>query len=827
MNPETALPNLLMAAWLLPLVSFAVIAIGYSIPQFIGIRVSYATQKYAAYIAIAAIVTGFVLSSVAMFRVWLPAHPLVVAEHEESAEPGAEAGDHAAGSVDASESHAEHNNGHPDYYTGDWYTLCQFGSLKLTIGYYIDTLTVTMFCMVTLIASCIHIYAFGYMHDELHEYTDHEVTLTDGEHLHRRGRFHRFFQYFSLFSFSMLGICVSGNLAMTFVFWELVGICSYFLIGFYIERQTASTAANKAFIVNRIGDFGMLIGLMAIWSTLGTFNFGDMPAADGSVSPGIFSQLHDAQNDFKLAPTDGMIAFEARDQVAAAVIASPSDPHAAMTAVANQLRTDKSMPWGHWLLFIAGVGIFCGCIGKSAQFPLHTWLPDAMEGPTPVSALVHSATMVAAGVFLVGRVYPIFCPEALLVIATIGCITLFVAATIAVTAVDIKRVLAYSTISQLGYMMLALGLGGWLAGLFHLITHAFFKSLLFLCSGSVIHAVHTNDMREMGGLRKKMPITAYTMLIGCLAIAGVGVPFLAGFSGFHSKDMIVEQALSHWNSNATMGFSWLFFVVPLVGAAITSFYMFRLWFMTFAGEPRDHHRYDHAHESPQVMTGPLVVLAVFAACAGWHFPSWAPSVLTNFGVENLLEQARPVGTLATTTGVLFPNLTIPSEHLAHVPEVKTLAGWAAITAAILGILLATVIYLWQTISAESLARGLRPLYSLSWHKWWFDELYDFVFVRPTLAIGAVVAVVLDRGLIDGIIHSLAAIGKGIAAIVSVVGDRFIIDKGVDTLAAETWNVGLALRNVQTGRLRQYVMFIVVGTVVLFLVASVWRYAVAG
>jgi NADH-quinone oxidoreductase subunit L len=823
MSPETALPNLLMAALLLPLLSFAVIAIGYSIPQYVGIRVPYASQKFAAYIAIGAIVGGFLLSSVAMFRVWLPAHPLVTEEHH-SESTGTKT--HAENAE-----HAEHNNGHPPYYTGDWYTLGQFGNLRLTIGYYIDALTVTMFCMVTLIASCIHIYAFGYMHDELHEYTDHEVTLTDGHHLHRRGRFHRFFQYFSLFSFSMLGICVSGNLAMTFVFWELVGICSYFLIGFYIERQSASTAANKAFIVNRIGDFGMLIGLMAIWTTLGTFNFGDMRDADGNVTPGIFSQLRDQQNNFKLVPTDGMIAFEAREQMTAAAIASPGNPAAAIDAAVRQLRADTATPWGHWLLFIAGVGVFCGCVGKSAQFPLHTWLPDAMEGPTPVSALVHSATMVAAGVFLVGRVYPIFCPEALLVIATIGCITLFIAATIAITAVDIKRVLAYSTISQLGFMMLALGLGGWVAGLFHLITHAFFKSLLFLCSGSVIHAVHSNDMRVMGGLRKKMPITAYTMLIGCLAIAGIGVPFLAGFSGFHSKDLIVEQALSHWNANAKTGFAWFFFIVPLCGAAITAFYMFRLWYMTFAGEPRDHHRYGHAHESPQVMTGPLVVLAVFAVCAGWSFPSWAPGPLANFGVANLLEQSRPVGTLATATGILFPELTVPSEHLAHEPEmfrqIVVPAGLAAITAAILGIWLATMIYLWHKISAESLAQKLRPLYLLSWYKWWFDELYDFAFVRPTLAIGALVAVVLDRGLIDGIIHALAAIGKGVAVIVSVVGDRFIIDNGVDTVAEKTWDLGLALRTVQTGRLRQYVMFIVIGTVVIFMIASVWRYAVAG
>ena len=652
---ETALPNLLLAALVLPLVSFAVISIGYSVPQFLGIRVSYSSQKYAAYIAIAAIVTGFLLSSVAMFRVWLPAHPLLAEEHH------AEAADHAA------EPHAEHNNGVPPYVTGDWYTLGQWGKLKLTIGYYIDTLAVTMFCMVTLIASCVHIYAFGYMHDELHDYTDHEITTDDGQHLHRRGRFHRFFQYLSLFSFSMLGICISGNLAMTFVFWELVGICSYFLIGFYIERNSACNAANKAFIVNRIGDFGMLIGLMALWTTLGTFNFGDMKTADGQVQPGMFSQLRTPQNDYRLEPTDSMIAFEARDQVAAAVIGAPNEAGAAQR-VAVQLRADQAHPWGGWLLFVAGVGVFCGCIGKSAQFPLHVWLPDAMEGPTPVSALVHSATMVAAGVFLVGRVYPIFIPEVLLVIATIGCITLFIAATIAMTQVDIKRVLAYSTVSQLGYMMLALGLGGWVAGLFHLITHAFFKGLLFLCSGSVIHAVHTNDMREMGGLRKKMPVTAYTMLVGCLAIAGIGVPFLAGFSGFHSKDAIVEQAFSHWYHNGASSFAWLFFVVPIVGAAITSFYMFRLWFMTFAGEPRDHHRYDHAHESPRVMTWPLVLLAVFATCTGWSLPRFAPGVLSGFGIENLLDQARPAGTLATTTGTFLPDLTVPSEHIAHAPK---------------------------------------------------------------------------------------------------------------------------------------------------------------
>jgi NADH-quinone oxidoreductase subunit L len=472
-------------------------------------------------------------------------------------------------------------------------------------------------------------------------------------------------------------------------------------------------------------------------------------------------------------------------------------------------------------LLIAGIGVFCGCMGKSAQFPLHVWLPDAMEGPTPVSALVHSATMVAAGVFLVGRVYPIFNPEALLFIACIGAITLFIAATIAITAVDIKRVLAYSTVSQLGYMMLSLGLGGWVAGLFHLITHAFFKSLMFLCSGSVIHAVHTNDMRQMGGLRQKMPITAYTMLVGCLAISGVGIPFFIGLSGFHSKDAIMEQAFSHISRNASQPLLWLLFLLPAIGAGITPFYMFRLWYMTFAGEPRDHHRFDHAHESPAVMTGPLLLLAAFAIFIGWP-----PLPLTYLSVQNLLEQARPVGTLATVYGTLIPNLVVPREHDSHAWPIALPAGLIAITMAILGILLATIIYLWKMWNADKIRMALLPLYSLCWHKWWFDELYNWVFIKPTLLIANFIAKIVDRGLIDGIIHQSAATAKGLAILVSVVGDRFFIDNFVDSVAAKTWSLGLSLRAFQTGRLRQYVMFIVIGTVVLFLIASVWRYALA-
>jgi NADH-quinone oxidoreductase subunit L len=338
-------------------------------------------------------------------------------------------------------------------------------------------------------------------------------------------------------------------------------------------------------------------------------------------------------------------------------------------------------------------------------------------------------------------------------------------------------------------------------------------------------------MRDMGGLRKKMPITAYTMLIGCLAIAGVGVPFLAGFSGFHSKDMIVEQALSHWNRNAADGFSWALFIIPVFSAALTAFYMFRLWYMTFAGEPRDHHRYEHAHESPRVMTGPLVLLAAFAIFAGWGLPSIFPQPLANFSIPNLLEQARPIGTLASKPGVYLSDLFIPNEHIAHAREmfrsIKLPAGLAAITAAILGILFATMVYVWKTVSADKLASSLRPLYQFSWHKWWFDEAYDFLFVRPVLAISGFIARILDRGLIDGIIHALASIARGFSVFVSVFGDRWLIDNGVDTFAEKTWDFGLWLRNVQTGRLRQYVMFIVVCTIALFLVATFWwRFAVA-
>ncbi|MCG8451157.1 MAG: NADH-quinone oxidoreductase subunit L [Pirellulales bacterium] len=801
MDPASTLPTLLMWAWLLPLASFVLIL-------FFGKQMG-PHGKFAGYLATGAIVTSALLSFVALFGVWLPNNPLpepvphqehADADHHAQPTPGkgvrilpvarlAEQSPHG----DA-ESHA--NNPPPTYYSGDWYELGVFGKLKLAIGYYIDALTVAMFCLVALISSCVHFYSMGYMHDELHDFTDPEVTLSDGQKLKRPGRYYRFFQYLSLFCFSMFGVVIAGNMAMVFVFWELVGICSYFLIGFYIERRSASTAANKAFIVNRVGDFGMLIGMMALWSSLGTFAFGDAKDTDGNVTEqGIFSQLRTAENDYQLAPTEGMITEGER-------ITKPGE--SASAEAANPLAA------GQWLLLIAGVGIFCGCVGKSAQFPLHVWLPDAMEGPTPVSALVHSATMVAAGVYLVGRFFPVFSPEALLVIAYIGCLTLFIAATIAITATDIKRVLAYSTVSQLGYMMLALGLGGWVAGMFHLITHAFFKSLLFLCSGSVIHAVHTNEMTEMGGLRKKMPVTAYTMLIGCLAIIGAGIPLSTiGFSGYYSKDAIIEQAFSFGAENPK---HFILQWAPVVGAMITAFYMFRLWYMTFAGQPRDPHRYEHAHESPRVMTWPLILLALFAIGVGWTFPA------TNLKVTNLLEQARPVGTQATTHGELLPSVTIPDEHLSHAWKIKKPAGIAAFSTAAAGFLLATMIYLWRMLNPEELRQRFKPLYAFLWNKWYFDELYWALFVAPSLLL-AKWASKIDLGIIDAIIHGSAAMCKGGSKVVDTVFDRTLVDGSVNGFARGTWDFGLWLRKIQTGSLRQYVMFIVISTVVLFAAVS--------
>src|SRR5882672_964386 len=416
----------------------------------------------------------------------------------------------------------------------------------LKVGVYVDSLTIVMFAMITLVASLIHVFSIAYMADDK--------------------RFPRFFTYLSLFCFSMLGLVLGGTLLQLFIFWELVGLCSYLLIGFWYEKKSASNAAIKAFVTNRVGDFGFLIGFGILFYHLGNVTL-----------PDIWSILDIGK----------------------------------MTASGIELPNHI---WsGPTLLTVMGIGLFFGAVGKSAQFPLHVWLPDAMEGPTPVSALIHAATMVAAGVYLVGRIFPILTPDARLFIAIIGLTTLTMAALIAIAQSDIKKVLAYSTLSQLGYMILAMGVGSWIGGLFHLITHAFFKALLFLGSGSVIHAAHhEQELPEYGGLIRKIPITALTFAVAVFAIAGT--PYL---SGFYSKDMILAHAGGYAGLGAAAGHKsyWLFFIIPSCIAVVTAFYMTRCWMLTFWGRPRNQHLYDHAHEAPLLYI-PLIVLAIPSIIAG-------------------------------------------------------------------------------------------------------------------------------------------------------------------------------------------------------------------
>ena len=885
---DATLSMLLGVAVLLPLASF-----------FIILCVGPQLGKYAPGVAIGAIGGAAVLSFLSL-GLWIygdeqERFPAGAHGHGDESHASPDEGEtaspsddqaalHSAGQRDVvrgqSPEHPKHEDeehGKPEY-AGNYYVLGQFGALQLAIGYYIDTLTICMFCMVTLIATLIHVYATGYMHEELHDVTDHEVTLADGSHLKRPGRYPRFFQYLSLFCFSMLGLVLAGNIAMVFVFWELVGICSYFLIGFYIERKSASTAANKAFIVNRVGDFGMIIGLMALWTGLGTFTFGDTTTTDADghehTQAGMFSIVRPAEHHHALIVPKGMLRWGGQQEIAklvgekAAAGASQEEVDAAVeeqldhwyhlevekhelhsellhlrkkihgaegdkqeiAAIAPQMthieeeiahlqEENPTSSCGYWLMIIAGVGIFCGCVGKSAQFPLHTWLPDAMEGPTPVSALVHSATMVAAGVYLVGRFFPVFVPEVLLVIAVVGCITLFMAATIAITATDIKRVLAYSTISQLGYMMLALGVGGWAAGLMHLITHAFFKSLLFMCSGSVIHAVHTNEMPQMGGLLKKMPYTAITMLIGCLAIIGAGIPAVGiGLSGFYSKDAILEQA--YWFMLTNGRWASILFAAAAGGAAITAFYMFRMWFLTFLGKPRDEHRYDHAHESPKAMYVPLVILSVFAVAVAWPIPA-ANGIVPS--LVNLLEQARPLGTLAgsfhgeeISISGAFTAMLWPNEHGSH--AYANLIGLLALGTAVAGVALAAAFYWKRYLDAADAQKFFAPVYRFLINKWWFDELYDWLFVRPAHVISKLISAV-DRRWIDRFIDGLARCTTWLASIWTAISDGIIVDGTVNLLAAWTYAIGSALREVQTGKIRQYVMFIVIGAIAIFLLIS--------
>ncbi|RJL06259.1 NADH-quinone oxidoreductase subunit L [Paracoccus aestuarii] len=592
----------------------------------------------------------------------------------------------------------------------------------------LDRLTAIMLIVITSVSALVHLYSFGYMaHDE--NFGDDEPYRA------------RFFAYLSFFTFSMLMLVTADNLLQMFFGWEGVGVASYLLIGFYFKKQSAGAAAMKAFIVNRVGDFGFLLGIFGIWWLTGSIQFDE-----------IFAQVP------MLAQTE--MTFLWRDWNAANVLA---------------------------------ILLFIGAMGKSAQLFLHTWLPDAMEGPTPVSALIHAATMVTAGVFLVARMSPLyeFAPEAKMFIVVIGALTAFFAATVGLVQNDIKRVIAYSTCSQLGYMFVAAGVGVYSVAMFHLFTHAFFKAMLFLGAGSVIHAMHhEQDMRNYGGLRKKIPFTFWMMMIGTLAITGVGIPLThIGFAGFLSKDAVIESAY--------VGSTFAFWML-VIAALMTSFYSWRLMFMTFFGTPRgDHHAHDHAHESPRVMTAPLAVLAFGSIFAGmiWYNSFFEEDGVTRFfGIEAAATHHAEDGAAAAGTGTALDGsvaeapaaepeggalhaaagaaadpaeveaFTVtpgaiymrPDNHVMH--DAHYVPNWVKVSpfvAMLLGLGLAYMMYIRRPEWPAQLAAQQRGLYLFLLNKWYFDQAYDAIFVRPARWIGRKLWTGGDGAVIDGAINGLA------------------------------------------------------------------------
>ena len=599
-------------------------------------------------------------------------------------------------------------------------TWIRAGKFQVDFSFYLDQLSLVMLLVVTGVGFLIHIYSVGYMWEE--------------------GGFYRFFSYLNLFMFFMLTLVLASNYLLMFIGWEGVGLASYLLIGFWFTKDSAAAAGKKAFIVNRIGDFGFLIALFLLIKHFGTLNF---------------------------------------DQVFQGVV-----PMGAETG-------------GAGLLTAVGLLLMVGAAGKSAQIPLYVWLPDAMEGPTPVSALIHAATMVTAGVYMVSRSHVIFerAPMAMTVVAIIGTLTALFAATIGITQTDIKKVLAYSTVSQLGYMFIACGVGAFSAAIFHLMTHAFFKGLLFLAAGSVIHAVSgEQDMRQMGGLRTKIPWTFWTMTIATFAIAGI-----PPFAGFFSKDEIL------WRAYQT---SWVYWFIGLFTAFLTSFYMFRLWFMTFFGEYRgvaenSHHEPAHdiapadtragapaphghghggIHESPRLMVVPLVVLALLSFTGGWI------GVPASLGGSNRFDKFLGPVFHATSLGAEGHGATTPDqsegpEAQAGRPTELIFTG-ISVFAGLLGFLLAWLLYYRNPQLPLQIATGLGGLYQAVVHKYYIDELYAALFVKPLIAGSALI---LWHGI-----------------------DRDVIDATLDNSAHGAREVSDSVRHMQSGNLRSYAGWVAAG-----------------
>jgi NADH-quinone oxidoreductase subunit L len=571
----------------------------------------------------------------------------------------------------------QHTWGHMEAFTVRLLPFINIGDFQSAWSIRIDALSAVMLVVVTTVSALVHIYSWGYMAEDPDK--------------------PRFFAYLSLFTFAMLALVTAADFMQLFFGWEGVGLASYLLIGFWYKKDTASAAAIKAFVVNRVGDFGFALGIMTVFWMFGTIEFAEL-----------------------------------------------------FPMIADKADTTWSFLGHDWsALDLAGALLFVGAMGKSAQFLLHTWLPDAMEGPTPVSALIHAATMVTAGVYMVCLLSPIYeyAPIAGQIIAVTGAVTAMFAATVGLAQNDIKRVIAYSTCSQLGYMFFAAGVGAYQGAMFHLFTHAFFKALLFLGAGSVIHGMHhEQDMRKMGGLMKYLPITYAVMTIGTIAITGLGLPGVGGFAGFYSKDSIIESAFA----SAASGHSpvaYFAFIVGLMAAGLTAYYSWRLIIMTFNGTPHwkheagdhhahahdDHHHGDHTpHESPPIMLFPLIVLAIGAVFAGWYF---APEFIGHHEAE-------------FWRGAIFVGEHNHVLHDSH--EVPTWVKWAPLVLTLIGTLVAVWVYGLREGMARRIADRGGPLHAFLYNKWYFDELYQATFVRGAKALGDLFWKIGDVKIIDGL-----------------------------------------------------------------------------
>ncbi len=566
------------------------------------------------------------------------------------------------------------------------------GDLNVPIGFLVDPLSIVMIMVVSGVGCIIHVYSIGYMHGEI--------------------GFRRYFSYLNLFVFNMLILVSANNFLLMFVGWEGVGLCSYLLIGYYYEKKSASDAGKKAFVVNRVGDFGFLLGMFLIFTVFGTFNYVDV---------------------FAVAP--------------------------------------EKLTQGGSLVTLITLLLFVGATGKSAQIPLYTWLPEAMEGPTPVSALIHAATMVTAGVYMVSRCSVMFAmaPVSLTVVATIGGLTALFAATIGITQFDIKRVLAYSTISQLGYMFMACGVGAFSTGIFHLMTHAFFKALLFMAAGSVMHAMSGElDMRKMGNLRKKLPYTHWTYLFGTLAIAGI-----FPFAGFFSKDEILYYALQK---------NVVFWIMGAVAAVMTSFYMFRSVFMTFYGksrvEPEVAH---HLHESPPLMTVPLMILAFLSLVGGFV------GIPVIEGAQRFANFLSPV--FAPAKAIIEHG----AHHAGHHSVTAELILMAvSLAIAILGLLVARYMYITSPETPGRIVERFSGLYRLVFNKYWIDELYDFLFVNSIVEFSRFLWKKFDEAVIDGIVNGVAAVVRTFGSVLRLLQTGLVKDYALSVLVGAMVVIGYLL-----------------------------------